>query len=232
MKILGCWYSNNEINQKIIQGSLKSIWRAVECSEKTEVNVVTCNWSAVNNNPFEEHITLYKMGVHLGIILQILRIFYEEEKKNNDYDAVCFLEHDVLYPPNYFDRVGQAFFYNPNAQVVSHMDYIGMNQTGWLRVVCRQEPMHQRSFRYAAAIEHIHSTVKEAVLNGNVILEGNHYPQIQIPYEGLRPSCHINHSKHFTSHFNCYEKDSGGVVEHPYWGHFEKYYPAGEKSMT
>ena len=231
MKILGCWYSNNEIHPKILQSSLKSISRAKQESNE-DVNVVTCNWSAVKNNPFEEHITLYKMGVHLGIILQILRVFCEEEKKNNDYDAVCFLEHDVLYPHDYFDRVAKAFLDNPPAQVVSNLDYIGMNETGWLKVKCRQEPMHQRSFRYFDAKEHMSLLIKEAVLNGNVILEGNHFLQVEIPYQGHAPSCHINHSKHFTSHFNCYERNSGGVVEHPYWGNFEKYYPKNEKSMT
>ena len=235
IKILGCWYSNNGIHPKIIENSLQSIKRASEASEaskKTDVNVVTCNWSAVNNNPFKEHITLYKMGVHLGIILQILRVFYEEEQRGKTYDAVCFLEHDVLYPPDYFDRVAQMFIDNPQAQVVSHMDYIGMNQTGWLEVTCRQEPMHQRSFRYGTAKKHMQVVLKEAVLNGNVILEGNQYSQVTWPFNGKEPSCHINHSKHFTSHFNCYAKDSKGIVEHPYWGNFRKYYPDGEKSMA
>ena len=228
MKLLGCWYSNNEINSKIIESSLRSIKRAVDCSH-CEVKVSTCNWSRVRNNPFTEYIALYKLGVHLGIILQILRILYEEDA---DYDAVCFLEHDVLYPHGYFDRVAKKFEENPDAQIVSHLDYIGMNQTGWLEVTCRQEPMHQRSFRYGIAVEHMNNSVKTAITEGNVILEGNHYSSVQIPFRGDEPSCHINHSKHFTSHFNCYAKNSKGVVDHPYWGNFRLYYPKGEKSMV
>jgi hypothetical protein len=227
MRLLGCWYSNNGINPKIINASLESIKKAKDSYK--DVNIVTCNWSHIQNNPFGEYITLYKMGVHLGIILQILRIFYEEEKKGHKYDAVSFLEHDVLYPDDYFHRIKNAFKTNP--KTVVNLDYIGMNQTGWLDVICRQEPMHQFSFEYNTAISHFGLLIKEAVLNGNVILEGNKYSAVKIPYKGDKPSCHINHSKHFTSHFNCYAKISN-KKDHPYWGNFKKYYPDGEKSMT
>ena len=63
-------------------------------------------------------------------------------------DVVCFLEHDVLYPPDYFDRVAQTFRQNPGANVVSNLDYEGLNSTGWLAVKDRHEPMHQLSMRY------------------------------------------------------------------------------------
>lgn len=231
MKILGCWYSNSGINPKIMKSSLDSIKKARDSFNDSDsaINIVTCNWSHISGNPFEEYITLYKMGVHLGIILQILRIFYEEENKGNSYDAVSFLEHDVLYPDDYFYRVKDGFRSNP--LTVINMDYIGMNQTGFLDVICRQEPMHQFSFQYKIVKKHFDSLVREAVMNGNVILEGNKYSAIRIPYKGDKPSCHINHSKHFTSHFNCYERDSHGKINHPYWGNFKKYYPDGEKSM-
>ena len=227
MRILGCWYSNNGIHPLITNSSLISIKKASDSYKN--VNVVTCNWSHHPQNPFEEHLTLYKMGVHLGIILQVLRIFYEEDKKGNTYDTVSFLEHDVLYPDDYFHRVKESFRSNP--LTVINLDYIGMNQTGWLDVVQRDEPMHQFSFQYQTARKHFDLLVKEAVLNGNVILEGNKYSKITIPYKGDKPSCHINHSKHFTSHFNCYAKESKGKTIHPYWGEFRKYYPANEKSM-
>lgn len=227
MKILGCWYSNSGIHPQIIRSSLESIKKAKESYKN--VNIVTCNWSHIPDNPFEEHITLYKMGVHLGIILQILRIFYEEEKKGNQYDVVSFLEHDVLYPDDYFYRITEGFRSNPITVV--NLDYIGMNQTGWLDVIQRDEPMHQFSFQYKTARKHFDNLMCEAIMNGNVILEGNKYSSIKIPYKGEKPSCHINHSKHFTSHFNCYAKTSLGKVMHPYWGDYRKYYPDGERSM-
>jgi len=228
MKILGCWYSNNGIHPKIIHSSLQSIYNAKEMSQKANVNVVTCNWSHIQNNPFPEYITLYKMGVHLGIILQILRILYEENKKGNHYDAVSFLEHDVLYPDDYFDRIDSGFCSNP--LVVMNLDYIGMNHTGWLDVVQRDEPLHQMSMQYNYAIGHMNDVLQKAILNGNVILEKNNCSTVRILFRGDKPSCHMNHSKHFTNHYDCYAKNSGGKVEHDYWGHYRKYYPDEEKS--
>ena len=61
MKILGCWYSNSGIHPQIIRSSLDSIKKARDSYK--DVNIVTCNWSPIPNNPFQEHITLYKMGV-------------------------------------------------------------------------------------------------------------------------------------------------------------------------
>ena len=95
-----------------------------------------------------------------------------------------------------------------------------------------QEPMHQITFRYDYAIKHLEGLLKKAILNGNVMLEDANCYKAQIPYNGQMPSCHINHSKHFTSHFNCYEKKSTLGASHNYWGNFKDYYPDGEKSMT
>jgi len=232
VKILGCWYSNCGINKKIMNASLKSIHNAVSASNVSTPNVVTCNWSKLQNNPFKEHITLYPLPVHMGIVLQMLKILYEEKKCGNTYDIISFLEHDVLYPLDYFDRVSKAFTDNEGVKRISNMDYIGINETGFLAVVCRQEPMHQLSFEYNFGFQHIENLMKSAIINGNVMLENCDCKKVQIPYNGEKPSCHINHSKHFTSHFNCYEKKSSIGQIHPYWGDCSKFYPKNEKSMT
>jgi hypothetical protein len=226
VKILGCWYSNNGINTRIIRSSLESIKKAKDSYK--DVNVVSCNWSHNQDNPFTEHITLYKMGNHLGIILQMLRVVYEEEKRGNKYDVISFLEHDVMYPDDYFHRVKEGFRSNPIT--VINLDYIGMNHTGWLDVIQRDEPMHQFSMRYSAAIKHFDLLMREAVMNGNVYLERSKQSAIRIPFKGDKPACHINHSKHFTNHYDCYAKNSNGQVDHPYWGNFKQYYPDGERS--
>lgn len=226
MKILGCWYSNSGIHPNILNFSLASIKRARDSYGKA--NIVTCNWEHIPNNPFEEHIALYKYGNHLGIILQMLRIIYEEEKKGNNYDIVSFLEHDVLYPDDYFYRIKDGFYSNP--QAVINLDYIGMNQTGWLDVVQRDEPMHQFSLKYSAAMKHFDLIMREAVTKGSVYLEQGKFSTIRIPFKGDKPSCHINHSRHFTNHYDCYAKNSNGKIIHQYWGDFRRYYPQGEKS--
>lgn len=226
MKILGCWYSNNATHPHIINSSLQSIKNARDSHGNT--NVVTCNWEHIPDNPFEEHIALHKLGSHLGIILQMLRIIYEEERKGNKYDAVSFLEHDVLYPDDYFIEVDGGFRSNP--QAVVNLNYIGMNHTGWLDVIQRDEPMHQFSLQYQAARRHLDSVLGEAVTKGNVYLEHGRFSIIRLPFTNVMPSCHINSSRHFTNHYDCYAKNSNGNVIHPYWGDFRRYYPEGERS--
>ena len=76
MRILGCWYSNNGVDNKIIQSSLNSIKTARD--NYKDVNIVTCNWAHISDNPFEEYITIHPMGVHLGIILQILNVLHQK----------------------------------------------------------------------------------------------------------------------------------------------------------
>ena len=71
------------------------------------------------------------------------------------FDIVCFLEHDTLYPDDYFDRVADAFLAHPLAPVVSNLDYEGLNATGFLDVKERHEPMHQLSLQADYAINNL-----------------------------------------------------------------------------
>ncbi|MCL4285524.1 MAG: hypothetical protein KJZ62_10535 [Fimbriimonadaceae bacterium] len=233
MRILGCWYSTNAIHEKILRSSIATLDRAVDQSRIAEPTVRTCTWQLIPWSPFVGWEAHFRLGVHFGIVLQVLRIFYEEQSRGEEYDAVCFLEHDVLYPEDYFDRVANALLSNPDKVGVSHLDYIGLNHTGWLEVTSRHDPMHEISLRYEKALEHFENLCRECALRGAALLEPEDKSTlVRIPYLGERPSCHINHSRHFTTHYNCYAKDSGGQTEHPYWGDFENYYPKGEKSVN
>jgi hypothetical protein len=230
MKLLGCWYSNNEINPKIMRSSLASISRAQQRSKETDVNVRTCTWEDIAENPFKGFKTHFKLSSHFGIAIQILRTIYEEERAGNTYNAVIFLEHDVLYPEDYFDRVGRVFEANPEAYGVSNLDYIGMNHTGWVKVHTRHEPMHQLSLRHDFAKYHFECVLKKCIIDGAEMLEPNDKSMfIQIPFVGEKPSCHLNHSRHFTTHFTIYDKDSNGLTVHPYWGDYKNYYPEDER---
>jgi len=39
-------------------------------------------------------------------------------------------------------------------------------------------------------------------------------------YETINPAVHINHGKHFTSHFECYA--SANTTKNNYWGNYKK----------
>ena len=233
MRLLGCWYSNNLIHPKIIHSSLRSVARAQTEAKETEVEVRTCTWDDVPENPFIGYKTFFRLGNHFGITIQILRALYEEQRSGREYDAVVFLEHDVLYPHDYFDRVGLALAANPEAYGVSNLDYIGLNHTGWLGVHTRHEPMHQLSLRHGFAGYHFECVLRKCIVEGAELLEPHDKSNfVQLPFVGERPSCHINHSKHFTSHYTIYDLDARGLTVHPYWGDFRDYYPADERALV
>src|SRR5262249_31696853 len=149
-RLLGVWYSNNSAPESLLRKSLESIKVAADQS-RHEVEIVTIPWVSIPGNPFAQFLAECKSGPgHLNIVRQIKQGIRnapqaraeavrtgenQVQYAHIEYDAVCFLEHDVLYSPGYFDRVGDAFARNPNAPVVSHLDYIGLNATGWLKQV-------------------------------------------------------------------------------------------------
>jgi hypothetical protein len=129
--------------------------------------------------------------------------------------------------------VARALSAHPGKLGVSHLDYIGMNHTGWCDVACREEPMHQISLRYEAAVEHMEQVQRVCVVRATGGLEPEDLSVlVRLPYVGKRPSVHVNHSRHFTSHPDCYARDSGGKTVHPYWGDFRRYYPHGEEQAS
>lgn len=228
MKILGIFYTNNKVNPALLQLSLKEINRArtySELVEKNKVTVITSVWEAIVDNPFPEAISFYRNNGHLNIITQILNTLYRVHA-----DVVCFLEHDCLYPIDYFERVAAVMENNPEALGVSNLDYIGMNATGYQDVVLRHEPMSQLSMTYQHAVENMEHKLRECILHGSSCVEPDDKSRlVQIPYTGIQPAIHVNmnntgHNHHFTSHADvCYEPDSGGKMTHPYWGNHQQF---------
>lgn len=198
LRILGVWYSNNAAPPKVLKASLDSIKRAADLS-RADVSVVTCPWESVPGNPFAEVLAKYKNGPgHLNIVRQQKQCIQEQWDAADlvawePPDVVCFLEHDVLYPPDYFDRVARAFRENPAAPVVSNLDYEGLNATGWLQVKDRHEPLHQLSMRYDVAVANLDRCEKEAVATGSCLLEPSsvHAPRVFPGYAEVEPGLWI-----------------------------------------
>lgn len=250
-KILGIWYSNNAAPPTMLGDSLASIATAAWHTSH-DVRIVTCPWLPIQGNPFQEAIAKFKSGpAHLNIARQQQQAIAAALARDPDWkpDAVSFLEHDVLYPPGYFDRVGDALSMNPAATVVSHKDYIGLNATGWLATVQRHEPLHQLTVRYDFAIANLARAEQEAV-GGICELEPDPHHryegQAAIPLNpdrsrwhriepdpgiGFAPSVHVNNPGRLTSHGEaCYQSVSAGpdgkpMLEHPYWGVWSKRWP-------
>ena len=306
MRILGCWYTNFDPleldrDRALLECSLRSVEKMAAASEKCEPVIATCVWKPLGSlNRFEEFVHWHRHASHLCIAQQILRILYEMEERGEEFDYVALLEHDVMYPHDYFDRLANAVastedegkllsvtratyggadvtdvvdrlvfsdemikastdltdgddpqpgvvkklvidyeaeigersqewdegqtaaFPRTKPVGISHLDYIGLRETGWCEANQRDEPLHQMSCTWDMALWHFERVCRECIVKGSRLLEFNDLINCVIPYQGDAPSVHINHERTFTSHRNIYADE--GTSSHPYWGEASEYW--------
>jgi hypothetical protein len=200
---LGIFYTNNNV-YKVVKESITTLEKF-----KNVADIMTCVWDGIPGNPFYEIGAMTKSSSHLNIIIQILQLLYVA-RETNKYEYVSFLEHDVLYPDGYFD------FPDFSNAVMTNINYKGICNRGWQNKTADHEPLHQMTMVFSEAIEHFENLLKEAIRLGGVLVE----PEIKrLQWECKNPAVHVNHGKHFTSHFNIYSKETHPVDS--YWGHSE-----------
>jgi len=196
---LGIFYTNNNVD-RVVSQSLKSL-------EKFEnVDILTCVWKPIINNKFYETQALTKSSNHLNIIIQILQLLYVA-KQTGSYKYVSFLEHDVLYPDGYFD------YPDFDNGVNTNMNYMGICDRGFQKKTADHEPLHQMTMVFNQAVDHFENSFKEAIRNGSVLLEPGNNRQ---KWVCRNPAIHVNHGKHFTSHYTIYSRETYSLD--PYWG--------------
>lgn len=209
---VGIFYSNNN-NESIfpaIRASLASIKKASE----GVADVYTCMWNHEPENPFPEYIAWTKVSSHLNQLLQIMQLLYCA-REIHLYKYVSFLEHDVLYPEGYFDYPDLN-----SGEVLTNMNYIGMNKDGFQMRGQNDEPFHQMTMNFDEAIKHCESILPNALVTNAGLIETQTLKRSQ--WMCSHPSVHINHGKHFTSHYNVYRKGQEKKND-KYWGEFSKY---------
>jgi len=208
-KKLGIFYSNNidpKLNPSIYQSLL-----SIEKAAKNKAEIITNFWFPFKDNPFIETISWTKTSSHLNQVLQILQCLYTA-KVYNKYLYVSFLEHDVMYPEGYFD------YDDFESECIVNLNYIGINKNGFQKHIMNQRPLSQMTMRMDYAIDHFYSLLPNTILTNSAIVE----PQIKIKtWNCKNPSVHINHGKHFTSHFCTYSKETTEYNE--YWGDHKQY---------
>ena len=206
---LGIFYSNNYDSAiyPAITASLQSIQRAAQ----SKANIITCMWRAHSGNPFTELIAWTNSNSHLNQVLQILQCLYTAGEVQ-DYRYVSFLEHDVLYSEYYFD------YPNFDSGILANMNYIGLNQNGWQARNQHDKPLSQLTMLYQDAVDHFSSLLKNALIYNNGVLEP---PIPNNVWHCPAPSVHINHGKHFTSHYTIYSTST--TPHEPYWGDSTQY---------
>lgn len=230
-KLLGLWYSDNSAPRSLLQHSLVSVLKARGETLKHAVTIAGCVWEPIPG--FEGFgLSLFegvKTRSHSAILSQIEQAYRKATANGEEFDGVCLLEHDVLYPENYFDRVGDALALNPNAPVVSNRDYIGLNGTGWLKTKVYDHPLHQLTLRPEKFLSNLERAREEAGKGGQVYLEpdrgGDTSTWVELNATGSMPAVHVNHTARFTNHGEvCYEAQ-GYTATHSHWGEAKNWWP-------
>jgi hypothetical protein len=139
-------------------------------------------------------------------MLQILQMLYFAQKIDK-YSYVAFLEHDVLYPENYFE------FEQFECDSVVNMNYLGLCKDGFQEKNQNDEPLHQMIMKFDAAVYHFEKSIRILLERTFRVVEPEKSEQIWCD----NPSLHINNSQHFTSHHSIYSKTKIRQ-SNEYWG--------------
>lgn len=237
-RVLGVFCTTNKINPNLLRSVLQHIKTAADNAEQCVVDVVTCSWQPINGNPFRGIITPVQNLGHLNYVLQIKQILTTQPS-----DIVVMLEHDVLYPDNYFDYIVSNW--DKSRYGVWNLNYIGMNDTGFLKVRQRDAPMSMMAAARFYFDKVMNMKLEEALSKfndrsgGSIFIEPNIADFRMLPFTNIKPCIHVNMNKrgewgtgqlglnhHFTNHCDvCYESESGGVVEHSDWGSHKELMP-------
>ena len=209
---LGIFYSNN--NNASIYPAIRASLASIKKASDGFADIYTCMWNHETENPFPEYIAWTQYSSHLNQFLQIMQLLYSA-REIYPYKYVSFLEHDVLYPEGYFDYPEVK-----EGEILTNMNYMGMNKEGFQTRGQDDEPFHQMTMRFDEAIKHCESILPNALVTNSGMIESQTMKRSQ--WVCINPSVHINHGKHFTSHYNVYRKGQERKTN-SYWGDFNKY---------
>lgn len=205
---IGIFYTNNKLKDIILNKSLDTILRAKIFSGKTEI--IVCSQKVKSQNYFIEIESLFKNNHHANIATQILQALHAV-KNYNHFKYVSFLEHDVLYPEDYFN------YPDFEEDCMCNDNFIGVCGTGFQQKKQNDQPLHQMTMKYGYAVNYFEKLILTYLKGEFSMLE----PPIKHRCFNKNPSIHVNHGKSFTSHYNIYSKTT--TQEDPYWGEFSNY---------
>ncbi len=211
-KRLGIFYSNN--NQHSIWNAIYKSLDTIKIASNGKADIITCLWEDMPLNPFLSVFSWYKSQSHLNQLLQIMQCLFMA-REMGDYEYVSFLEHDVMYPEGYFDYPDFA-----KGEVLTNMNYGGINKDGWQHRQQNDEPFHQMTMRLEDAIEHCLNILPNALKVNCGNIETDKLKRSQ--WASQNEAIHINHGNHFTSHNSIYSKENT-YATHKYWGNHEDY---------
>lgn len=234
--VVGIWYTDNSAPTSLLLDSLRTVKIA---ADRAGVKVLTSVWNSIPGNPFPEVTYGGEKKCHHSTIAQQILDLLDRVGSDDPY-GVCLLEHDVLYPRDYFERFRRAWVEKPTAKVISHLNYEGLNHTGWQSVRERHEPLHQLGIQFDYAKQNFFRALKEAsrpkpddwaylepdseVVGTTIISKRSNWVRI-LWDPTVQPSVHVNRKTgRFTTHGDvCYLPVADRKV-HPFWGDFRYYW--------
>lgn len=207
---LGIFYADN--NDERVRSTVIRSLEEIKKSSDGKVDILTNLWQHEPQNPFYEFISWTKTRSHLNQVLQILELLFFA-KQTKYYKYVSFLESDVLYPEGYFD------YPEFNEDAICNMNYRGLCKHGFQERNQHDKPHSQLTMKFEKAIEHFMSILPNALVNNAGLVE----PQQEIAtWLCDNTSLHVNHGRHFTSHYSIYSTTN--TYEHDqYWGNYKQY---------
>lgn len=218
---IGIFYTNN--NDKRKEKALYASLESLKIASKKTNNIITCVWNGIPKNPFFEIISQVKNSNHLNQVLQVLQLLYFLRKNAKNIKYVSFLEHDCLYPEDYFE------YDDFECDSISNTNYIGLCSYGWQPKNERTRPTSQVTMKFNSAIKHFENIFPNALLENRGSLEPWYSKTesfksinwVNRDWICKNPSVHINHGHAFTSHFETFQKVFSESNE--YWGDFSEY---------
>lgn len=206
---LGIFYTNNKIKDEVLDSSLASIQKSVQISNNVEV--IVCPQISDRQKYFFEIDSIFKNNHHPNIASQILQCLSVLNNYSN-FKYISFLEHDVLYPEDYF------MFDDFEENCACNENYIGISKIGFQKSNGIDLPLHQMTMKADFAKSHFEKLLIKYLYGQFEMLE----PSGNIKkIFNKNPSMHVNHGKNFTSHFQTYKKEYADKNE--YWGEYYKY---------
>ena len=211
---LGIFYSNNT-NPKTFPAIEKSL-ETIEKAADGVADIITCVWNPIPNNPFVELTSWMQSGGHLNQLMQIMQCLYYA-RQTGEYEWVSFLEHDVMYPEDYFKFKDDGYL---NC-VFTNMNYIGLCEKGFQKRKQDDQRFHQMTMRFEEAITHCENILANALVSNSGLIEPQ-FGMVRRTWKTKNPSVHINHGIHFTSHYSIYDSEKTQETN-KYWGNYSKY---------
>jgi hypothetical protein len=203
---LGIFYTNNN-HEKTINKTLANLASIRQANPNFDV--IVCSQKDIPDCPFKVILSLFKESSIANLIVQVLQALYEA-KKLNQYKYVSFLEHDVMYPPGYFE------YDDFDTDILHNRSYRGVCEKGFQNFGGQFPILSQMTVKIDKAIAYFEICWAKTIRAEHV---DSVEPSGSVTwFYANAPAVHINRPS-LTEHHNFFTINYLDESE-SYWGHY------------